>query len=225
MRNCFQCKALFGAESQVLRHGKTVTDLIKLLQNVREDGGLGEAQCQTMDKLVARNEAIVAGIFDSCDTLSETKLVYREILKECGVESIQTVIDGFHLLREIAIESGPITDTDMETFQPEDRVCLEPTFDLICRIATIFGDDGQCACCGPMESKPLAIAFDPGQEGGDRTVKFHLIQEDVWETITQALFYGLAAESERHKQNALEQALQLLAPDRTSGSVDAKVGG
>ena len=63
MTKCGTCKALRATEAQVLRHGKTIKELIKLLQNAREDGGLTQVQCQTMDNLVAQNEAITAGLF------------------------------------------------------------------------------------------------------------------------------------------------------------------
>jgi len=61
MTLCARCKALQGAEAQVLRLQKDVREFVKLLTNAREDGGLTKVQCEVFDKLVARHEAVLAG--------------------------------------------------------------------------------------------------------------------------------------------------------------------
>jgi len=61
MSECGHCKALRATEAQVLRHSKTIDDLINLLKNAKEDGGLTQAQVEIFQRLVTRNEAVSAG--------------------------------------------------------------------------------------------------------------------------------------------------------------------
>lgn len=206
-----QRKALYSAETQVLRHGKTVTELIKLLKYVREDGGMNEAQCQHMDNLVARNEAIMAGLFSQGE-------------------------DPVDLLREIAVEIGGISDLDRKTFSPDERISIEPKFELLCRIAAYFGEEGRCACCGPMEpcSRTLGVDVDQPKTADtgrpiaprwngvfgvdlasekDFAGKALVIPENRLREVTAELVEGLTTDGGLHKQYHLEEALHLLVPN------------
>lgn len=158
MTQCGRCKALQGAEAQVLRLQKDVREFVKLLTNAREDGGLTKVQCEHMDRLVARHEAVLAGQ----DTLEEVRAVYQEILKECGVDTIQTLVDGWHCLREIAMEIGEISSLDMETFDDDDRTEIQPTFGLQCRIRDIVAHDGAVACCGHTGPRTAVTVVEHG---------------------------------------------------------------
>lgn len=54
-------RILHGVEAQCLRKGKVIRDLLYLLQNAKEDGGLSKAQCEELDKLTAQNKTIMTG--------------------------------------------------------------------------------------------------------------------------------------------------------------------
>ena len=130
--NCYQCKALYSAEAQVMRHGRIVGDLIKLLKNARDDGGLTTAQCERMDRLLASAEAVMVGRDHS--------------------------EDHTELLRELAIAIGPIGDEDRTLFSPEVELEASIPFGLMLRLSDAFGDDIHCACSGSPEARTVVMA-------------------------------------------------------------------
>ena len=97
------------------------------------------------------------------ETLNAAQEAYAAILAECGVETIQQVIESHHMLREVAVEIGFITDLDRSAFDPDDRIEVAPTFDLAARIADHFGEKGRCAACSPNGSKTAVAWADGGK--------------------------------------------------------------
>jgi hypothetical protein len=80
MSQCGRCKALQGAEAQVLRLQKDVREFVKLLKNAREDGGLTKVQCEIFDKLTARHEAVLAGqAEDTCSGHTGPRTAVAEV--------------------------------------------------------------------------------------------------------------------------------------------------
>jgi hypothetical protein len=161
MSQCAHCKPLHGAETQVLRLKQDVREFIKLLTNAREDGGLTKVQCEVFDRLTARHEAVLAGQAGP-DSWEEVRAVYQDILAECEVDTIQTLIEGWHCLREIAVEIGEITTLDMESFEAEDRTEIQPTFGLQCRIRALVSGQIECACCGHTGPRTAVLEVEHG---------------------------------------------------------------
>jgi hypothetical protein len=156
MTQCGRCKALQGAEAQVLRLQKDVREFAKLLTNAREDGGLTKVQCEVFDKLTARHEAVLAGLAE------DTPESLQELLAQCGAPDAKTILDGWDCLREIAVEIGPIRGLDVETFEPEDRTEIQPTFGLQCRIRALMSGQAECACCGHTGPRTAVTVVEHG---------------------------------------------------------------
>lgn len=131
MPSCSQCKALQGAEAQVMRHAKIVGELLQLLKCARDDGGLTSAQAEHLDRLASRAEAVLDG-------------------RDTG--------DDYQLLREVAVAVGPISDLDRETFAGEDLLGVELPFWLMDRIGRRFPDLPACVCSGDPEARTVATA-------------------------------------------------------------------
>lgn len=134
MSRCAHCKPLHGAEAQVLRLKQDVREFIRLLTNAREDGGLTTVQCEVLDKLMARHEAVLAGQAEDAP-------------------DVETLLDGWDCLREIAVEIGEVTLLDLETFDVDDRTEIQPRWGLQCRIRALVCKDATCVwpaggCCG-----------------------------------------------------------------------------
>lgn len=62
---CSMRKALHDLEANVLRYGGLIKQLIALLKNAREDGGLVKAQSEKLDRLIAQSELILTGRDDA----------------------------------------------------------------------------------------------------------------------------------------------------------------
>ncbi|MDD3310987.1 hypothetical protein [Pseudodesulfovibrio sp.] len=111
---CYQCKALRAAEAQVMRNGKLVGELVKLLKSVREDGGLTSAQAEHLDRLALRADAVSTGRDHSEDHTA--------------------------LLREVAIALGPMPVADRNQCPPESTLVTFIPFGLWCRVAAEFDE-------------------------------------------------------------------------------------
>ncbi len=109
------------------------------------------------------------------DQLIEERKEMLEALED--KESFQSLIKSLHMLREVSIEIGPITERDNVVLRPEDRIEIQPTFELACRIAKHFGEDGQCAACGPHVVRTV-VAADGGPREQDKCCKNCVLRHD-----------------------------------------------
>jgi len=94
--------------------------------------------------------------------------------------------ESHNMLREIAVEIGEVTAQDHDTFQSDDRLEIQPTFELVCKTAEHFGQDGQCAACSPHGARPVMTSVDLEDggfvgwdmaKGNDQTMVFYPYQE------------------------------------------------